>query len=190
MGGEADRIAFFVLGLISHTIEPIFPFTDSNYELISQYIPNIVSIFFNAYILALPMPIAIFCFNLVGKARNKEKYLLPNEGFISRTSALFVGYPRTTLHLLESIRTKPWHFDFLEIPDEKNNWKLDFRIQLESPEEDYNRKIQIVSHIESNPYKKFIWIQPSIPFIILIFLGYILHLLVGNFIFILFSILM
>ncbi|MHA2174399.1 MAG: A24 family peptidase C-terminal domain-containing protein [Candidatus Hodarchaeales archaeon] len=188
-GGEADRIAFFVLGLVSHNIEPILEFNNAKYELISPFIPNIISIFFNAYLLAIPVPIIIFSFNLVGKLKNKEKYTLPEEGIISRILVLFSGYPHSTTDILESIETKPWHFDFLEILDENGNWKINFKIRLDSPEEDYSRKIEIATIIKSNPDKKYVWVQPSIPFSVLIFLGFILNLLFGNLIFIIFSIL-
>jgi Flp pilus assembly protein protease CpaA len=189
LGGEADRIAFFVLGLISHNFEPIFEFNNPKYELISPFLPNIVSIFFNAYLLAIAVPIIIFSFNLMGKARSKKKYLLPDEGILSRISILFVGYPRTTSKLVETIQRNPWHFDFLEIPDENNSWKINFRVQLGSPEEDFNKKIEIATNIETNKHKKYVWVQPSIPFIVLISLGLILNLMFGNLIFIIFSML-
>ena len=189
LGGEADRVAFFVLGLITHSIEAVISFNNPTYELISPFIPNIISIFFNAYLLAIPVPFMIFSFNLVGKIRNKVRFTLPDERIISRIIILFLGYPLSTTNILEFTKKKPWHFDFLEIPDEEGNWKINFRVRLESPEEDYTRKIKIATLIDSNKQKEYVWVHPSLPFIVLIFLAFILSLIYGNLIFILSSIL-
>ena len=91
---------------------------------------------------------------------------------------LFIGYPRSTENILEELNKQPWHFDFLEeFVDEE--WKINLQFRLDTPEADLKRKINTAELLEKKE-KKFVWIQPSLPFITFIFAGFLLEILVGN----------
>jgi hypothetical protein len=186
MGGEADRIAFIAIAFITPVQQPLFLNTDPQISLILSSIPKIIGTFFNSYLLGISIPIILFCYNSIKKsASNKNSMLIINSVWM-KLSLYFVGYPRSTKNLRKELKTKPWHFDFLEEYTEDSGWKFNFRMRLDTPEVDLARKYQIVTHLETFK-KEVVWVQPSLPFIAFIFSGFILNELIGNIIFILMS---
>ena len=183
LGGEADRIAFVSISLISPVIKPLISITDPKYDIIFSITPKIVGTFFNAYLLALTIPIALFCYNLVRKTIDSELYKISNQSLLTKLVVYFIGYPRTTQNILKEIEDKPWHFDFLETYNDTSGWKFIFQFRLGTPEEDFIRKKEIARNTEIFN-KDSIWIQPSLPFIVFILLGFLLEILIGNAIFV------
>ena len=80
------------------------------------------------------------------------------------------------------MKINPWHFDFLERFQEETGWQISFRVRLDTPEKDLVRKEEIISHAKSKE-KRSIWVQPSLPFIFILMLGYIADFIVGNLLF-------
>ena len=178
LGGEADRIAFFAIVFVTPLQSPIFPITNPEYAYIFSFLPKILGVFFNAYLLAIVVPISIFFYNIAQKRRNQDKYDFKNSSGLKSIFLLFVGYPKSTSNIMKIVENKPWHFDFLEIFEE-DEWKIHFHMQLDTPEADLKRKLKIAELLE-NDEKKVVWVQPSLPFISFIFIGFILEIFVGN----------
>ena len=59
-------------------------------------------------------------------------------------------------------------------------------MQLDTPEADLERKLKIAELLEANE-KEFVLVQPSLPFMLFILLGFILEILMGNIILSIFS---
>ncbi|NHJ00536.1 MAG: hypothetical protein EAX86_00260 [Candidatus Heimdallarchaeota archaeon] len=182
LGGEADRIAFLVLAIISPINLPIFQVNNPNYSLISSVIPNILGTFFNAYFITLPVPLIIFLFNLFNQIANPKFYNFSHESKLSTFFLRFIGYPKSTVNLETLLEKNPWHFDFLEDYKEESGWFISYRIRLDTPEEDLKRKKRVLKKIQATN-KSEVWIQPTFPFILLITLGYTLNVFWGNLIF-------
>ncbi|MHA1978286.1 MAG: A24 family peptidase C-terminal domain-containing protein [Candidatus Hodarchaeales archaeon] len=184
LGGEADRIAFVAIAFISPVLQPLIVITDPKYDIIFSITPKILGTFFNAYLLALVVPVALFWYNLVRRNIDKEFYKISNQSIVTKVVLYFIGYPRSTQHILKDIQIKPWHFDFLETYNEKSGWNFVFQLRLGTPEEDLTRKKEIARYSEIHN-KDSIWIQPSLPFIVFILLGFLLEVLIGNILFVL-----
>lgn len=182
LGGEADRIAFVAIAIISPIAGPVFGYTDPRYDVLSGILPRILGTFSNSYLVAIPVPLVIFIYNLIKKRSNPHFYALPNESRRTRVIIQFIGYPRSTIGLEQDLMTKPWHYDFLEEYSEARAWYISFRFQLDTPEGDLARKQQQIDVVEATG-KQVIWVQPSLPFILFINLGFLLDLVFGNVIF-------
>ncbi len=178
LGGEADRIAFFAIVFVTPLQPAIFTIANPEYAYLFSFLPKILGTFFNAYLLAILVPISIFFYNLIQKRRKREIYNYQSSSRLIKIFLHFIGYPKTTNDIVKEIKEKPWHFDFLEdfIEDE---WKIHFQIQLDTPEADLERKLKIAELLETDE-KNVVWVQPSLPFISFIFIGYIMEILVGN----------
>lgn len=179
LGGEADRIAFVAIGIASPITLPFIIFQNQSYEILITITPKILNIFFNAYLIALPAPIVIFCFNVAYQRLHPDLYVLSNESLLTRLFIRFIGYPHETQNLEKELIEKPWHFDFLEKFSEETGWCIELRARLDTPEADITRKQEIISLIQSEK-KKSIWVQPSLPFISILMLGFVADVLVGN----------
>ncbi|MFW9903114.1 MAG: A24 family peptidase C-terminal domain-containing protein [Candidatus Thorarchaeota archaeon] len=189
LGGEADRIAYIAIGVASPISFPLFILTDQSYEILITITPKILNIFFNAYLITLPVPILLFCYNLAYQRFHPDLYILSNESIWTRLFIRFVGYPHPTQNLDKEFREKPWHFDFIEEFKEDSGWRVEFRTRLDTPEADLKRKQELISLIQSKD-KSSIWIQPSLPFISILLLGFITDTLVGNLILLFIAILL
>jgi hypothetical protein len=189
LGGEADRIAYIAIGIASPISLPLIVFHDQSYEILISITPKILNIFFNAYLITLPIPILLFCYNFVYQRFHPDFYILSNESIWTRLFIRFVGFPHQTRNLEIVLMEKPWHFDFMEKFDEEIGWRVEFRTRLDTPEADFKRKQELVSLIQSK--NKFsIWIQPSLPFILILLLGFIIDALFGNLILLFLAILL
>ena len=184
LGGEADRIAFIAISFVSPVQQPLFSITDPKYDIIFSITPKILGTFFNAYLLAMSVPIALLCYNLIRRNTIREFYTISNQSFIVKIVLFFIGYPRSTQRISEEIEKKPWHFDFLETYDDVSGWKYIFQMRLETPEADLSRKKEIAKKTQIHN-KESIWVQPSLPFIVFLLLGFLLETLLGNVIFVL-----
>ncbi len=184
LGGEADRIAFVAIAVISPVSEniPLVIFPDPRYEILISITPRILGTFFNAYLIVFPIPFLIFSYNLINQRFHPDFYTLSNESKWIRFIIRFIGYPRLVQNLHKELEQKPWHFDFLEEFNEETGWRIIFRARLDTPEADLTRKKESISQIQAKK-KKSVWVQPSLPFIFIIMVGYLIDLLVGNLIF-------
>ncbi len=178
LGGEADRIAFFAIAFVTPLQPVIFSIVNPEYAYLFSFLPKILGTFFNAYLLAIPIPIIIFFYNLVQKRRKRLNYTYQHNSRIVKMVLHFIGYPKTTTDIVKEINEKPWHFDFLEDFIE-GEWKINFHMQLDTPEADLERKLKLAELLETNE-KKVLWVQPSLPFIAFIFIGFVLEIFVGN----------
>ncbi|MFW9779992.1 MAG: A24 family peptidase C-terminal domain-containing protein [Candidatus Heimdallarchaeota archaeon] len=182
LGGEADRISFIAISTISPVTDPFFGHIDARYELLLDILPRILNTFCNSYLAAVPVPLVIFGYNLIKNRSNPRLYSLADESYKTRFIVRFIGYPRDTSGLKNDLMAKPWHYDLLEDYSETQKWHVDFRFQLDSPEGDLARKRKTIELIESTG-KQVVWIQPSLPFILFISLGFLLDLVFGNVVF-------
>jgi len=183
LGGEADRIAFVAIAFISPISKPILGYANPRYELILSIIPRIFGTFCNAYLITLPIPFLIFAYNIINKYRYPDFYDLSNESSRwTRIAIRFIGYPRSTRLLDKELKTKPWHYDFLEEFDEETGWQLAFRVRLDTPDADLVRKQDTISTINFKN-KPSIWVQPNLPFIFVLMLAYLLDIFLGNLLF-------
>ncbi|MHA2033525.1 MAG: A24 family peptidase C-terminal domain-containing protein [Candidatus Kariarchaeaceae archaeon] len=178
LGGEADRIAFFAIVFVTPLQHSIFTVVNIEYAHLFSLLPKILGIFFNAYLLAIFVPISILFYNLIQKRRKRVRYNYQRSSRWTQIFLHFIGYPKTTNDIVKEIKEKPWHFDFLEEFIE-GEWYIHFQMQLDTPEADLERKLKIAELLETDE-KNFVWVQPSLPFISFIFFGYILEFLVGN----------
>jgi len=178
LGGEADRIAFFAIAFVTPLQSPLFSIASPEYSYLFSFLPKILGTFFNAYLLAIPVPIGIFFFNFIQKRRNRANYAYQHNSRWEKIFINFIGYPKTTTDIVKEIQTNPWHFDFLENFIE-GEWKIQIQLQLDTPEADLERKLKVAELLESEK-KKVVWVQPSLPFIAFIFIGFILEIFFGN----------
>lgn len=182
--GGADAKAFICLSIISPLLV-YSPFSSNNriLELIDTLIPFSVTIFVTSYLLVIPLPLGILFFNIVRWIRNRDLYNFPEEQRKKKILACFVGYPSQLATLKEKI---PWKYDFLE-GKSPEGWKISFvtGFSLGEPEEDLERRQKLLSQAEEDN-RDSVWIQPSIPFLIPLSLGYLVSLLGGNLIFLFF----
>jgi hypothetical protein len=174
MGGEADRIAFVAIAFVTPYQEPFLSLIDPNYQFLFSLIPKVLGTFFNSYLLGIFIPIAIFCYNIFQRRTRKDYYALPPISFWKKAGLYLVGYPRLTKNIKEELKIKPWHFDFLEEYNDESGWEISYRLRLDTPEEDLARKKNTVKLIEEQE-KEVIWIQPTLPFIVFIFFGFVLN---------------
>ncbi|UCG90532.1 MAG: hypothetical protein JSU57_02025 [Candidatus Heimdallarchaeota archaeon] len=179
LGGEADRIAFIAIGFASPISPPLLIFQDPVYKILIAITPRILGAFFNAYFITLPVPFLIFCYNIMNQRFHPDLYIFSNESIWKRFFIRFIGYPRQTRNLDKELKEKPWHFDFLEEVKEEKGWKIMFRARLDSPEADLTRKRELISLIQITE-KRSIWVQPSLPFIFILMLGFFADILFGN----------
>ncbi|MFX1504569.1 MAG: A24 family peptidase C-terminal domain-containing protein [Promethearchaeota archaeon] len=179
LGGEADRIAYIAIGIASPISLPIILFHEQSYEILITITPKIFNVFFNAYLIVFPVPILLFCYNFAYQRLHPDLYILSNESRWTRLFIRFIGFPHQTRNLEKELMEKPWHFDFMERFNEDIGWRVEFRTRLDTPEADFNRKQELISLIQSKD-KSFIWIQPSLPFILILLLGFIIDALFGN----------
>ena len=142
LGGEADRIAFFAIAFVTPLQSPIFSIANPEYAYVFSLLPKILGTFFNAYLLSIPVPISIFLYNIAKKRRKREDYCYPPNSRWKKVFLYFIGYPKTTTDIVNEIKAKPWHFEFLEdfIDGE---WKIHFQVQLDTPEADLEKKLKI-----------------------------------------------
>ncbi len=178
LGGEADRIAFFAIAFVTPLQSPIFSIANPEYAYVFSLLPKILGTFFNAYLLSIPVPISIFLYNLAKKRRKRGDYAYQPNSRWKRIFLYFIGYPKTTTNIVKEIKAKPWHFDFLEDFIE-GEWRIHFQLQLDTPEADLERKLKLAELLENNG-KKVVWVQPSLPFIAFIFIGFVTEIFLGN----------
>ena len=178
LGGEADRIAFFAIAFVTPQQSAIFPIANADYVYLFSFLPKIIGTFFNAYLLAILVPIGIFLYNLIQKRRKGLKYIYPQTSTLAKLFLHFIGYPKATNAISKEINENPWHFDFLE-DFVDGEWKIKFQMQLDTPEADLEKKLKLAELLEANE-KDFVWVQPSLPFIFFILIGFILEILMGN----------
>lgn len=179
LGGEADRIAFIAIGVASPISLPLIIFQDQSYEILLSITPKILNTFFNAYLIAFPVPLLMFCYNLAYQRLHPDLYVLSTESMWAKLFIRLIGYPHRTQYLEKELIEKPWHFDFLEKFNEETGWCVEFRTRLDTPEADFARKQETLSLIQSEN-KPSIWVQPSLPFILILMLGFFTDVLVGN----------
>ncbi len=186
LGGEADRIAFIAIAFISPVQLPLFSLLDPKYDALISIIPRIFNVFCNTYILSISVPLLLFFYNLVRRNTGNQTIYALNKPILTKIGLYFIGYPRYTKGILEEIKKKPWHFDFLELYDEIYGWIFDFRIGLGTPEEDFSRLVEIAKKTQTHN-KESIWVQPSFPLMVFFLLGFLTEILVGNLMLILLS---
>lgn len=182
--GEADAIALVAIAVVTPIIQPFITIADPQYEIVAKMLPRILGTFFNAHLFAISAPLLIFFYNLFNQRMNPELYSLPNESLWVRLLIRFIGYPHLTQNLSEEIENRPWHYDFLEDFSNDSEWKIAFRILLDTPEADLQRKKDLISLVKEEK-KKSIWIQPTSPGIFYLMLGYLADLIFGNIIIVL-----
>ncbi len=182
--GEADGIALVAIAVITPIIQPFITIADPRYEIVAKMLPRILGTFFNAHLFAISAPLLIFLYNLINQRMNPELYSLPNESLLVRFILRFIGYPHLTQNLSDEIDNRPWHYDFLEDFSDDSEWKIAFRLFLDTPEADLQRKKDLISLVKQEK-KRFIWIQPTSPGIFYLMLGYLADLIFGNIIIIL-----
>jgi hypothetical protein len=124
---------------------------------------------------------------MIRREQDRALYTFNEISIWTKIFLLFIGYPRSTNNLKTDIDIKPWHFDFLETYEASSGWKFDFHIRLDSPEADLARKRETTDQL-INDQKSKVWVQPTIPFIVLISVGFILEILIGNVVLVLMSI--
>jgi len=181
--GGADMFALIAIAVCSPMTAPVFILGDNRVEILREIFPPSFSLLSNAILLTIPVPLILFFYNCFHLIIHSDKYKFHHESLKSRIAVLFIGYPRNTLEISTEIETKPWHFDFLEEYDQEIGWRLKFRLGLDNPENDLKRKLIIVDLIK-NTNKQTIWVQPSYPFILILTLGFITEILLGNILFI------
>ncbi len=182
--GEADGIALIAIAVITPIIQPFITIADPRYEIVAKMLPRILGTFFNAHLFAISAPLLILLYNLINQRIHPYLYSLPNESLFVRFLLRFIGYPHLTQNLSEEIETKPWHYDFLEDFSDDSGWKIAFRVLLDTPEADLQRKKDLISLVKQEK-KSSIWIQPTSPGIFYLMLGYLADLIFGNIIIIL-----
>ncbi len=180
--GEADLLAFNAIAIVTPVSNPIF-YSNPVYNRILTIIPRFFGIFCNTYLISILVPLLIFCYNFINQRINPDYYNFLNESWWKKFILRFIGFPRSTQNLDEDLKTKTWHFDFLEEFEEKKGWRISIRVGLDSPEADLERKQNLLSSIRKKG-KRFIWIQPSLPFIFILMLGYFTEIFLGNLLFI------
>ena len=178
LGGEADRIAFFAVAFVIPIQQPIFSMANPEFTYLLSFLPKILGIFFNAYLVAAAVPIFIFFYNFFQKRRKRENFDYMGSSKLGSIFLHFIGYPKSTMDIVKVVKDKPWHFDFLEVY-KNDEWKINFNLQLDTPEADFERKLKLAERLE-NDKKEVVWVQPSLPFISFISIGYVLEILVGN----------
>jgi hypothetical protein len=180
LGGEADRIAFIAIAVITPISRPILVFSNPMYELLLSFVPRIFGVFCNAYLITLPIPFLLFLYNILNQFRYPDFYDFSYESSIwRRLSIRFIGYPYSTQFLANDFEKKPWHYDFLEEFDEETGWRMVFRARLDTPEADLARKQKAISTINLKK-KDSIWVQPNLPFIFILMFAYLLEIIWGN----------
>jgi hypothetical protein len=184
LGGEADRIAFVAIAAISPVSLPFLIIPEPILTFLFTYIPRIFGVFCNSYLIAIPIPFLIFGFNLINQYINPNYYVFSDESTLMKIFVRFVGYPRSTDSVTKEFDEKIWHYDFLEDLNEENAWKIVFKFRLGSPEADLARKKELVSKIHSE-LKPSIWVQPTLPFIAFLMIGFFIEICFGNLILIL-----
>jgi preflagellin peptidase FlaK len=168
--GGADAKALFCTSLIC----PL-PLTLSD-NLPDKLIPFSVTLFMNSLLLLVPFPFVIFLYNLI----HSEKPSSSTTGsWGSHFLARFFGYPAA----LETIKKKhPWHYDFIEHRIDEG-WRFNFRVTLGEPEEDLLRRKKTLKVAEKDG-RSFLWIQPSIPFLVPFLVAFFISFFLGNLYFI------
>ncbi len=164
--GGADAKALFCTILAS----PL-PFSISQTPY-NEIIPFSMTLFMNSLLLLVPFPFFLFLYNVFYyREMNHEVNGSPWNFFIVR----FLGYQS----MIEKIkRSHPWHYDFLEeyVDD---NWIFKFRITLGDPVNDLKRREDTLEKAERTD-RTYLWVQPSIPFIIPLLIAFYFSFFFGN----------
>lgn len=107
-----------------------------------------------------------------------EKYPVPFVRLASEPLLRWQQYRRTSYSLLQPniFLQQKRELTKLQNPSIKREWSFDFSIGLKSEEEDLYRQRMLIGHAvtEQNLRKNYLWVQYSIPFLIPMFVGYIL----------------
>ncbi|MFX1511928.1 MAG: prepilin peptidase [Promethearchaeota archaeon] len=167
--GGADGKAFICISLISPL--PIV----SELSLFEKIIPLSLTFFMNAYLLLIPLPLLIFFFNVFRFKSKSSLYRESSSSVFRKFFTLFIGWPES----LSSIKKRHhWHYDFLEKKVDLQ-WKISFGMKLGDPEEDLQRRKDIIIQLDESG-RTAAWIQPSLPFLLPMTIGYYGALLAEN----------
>lgn len=168
--GGADAKALFCISVVC----PLS--INSSASALEELIPLSITLFMNSILIMVPFPLVILAYNLVHPRNFNPPPIGP---WWSHLLARFFGYPAD----LEVIKKKhPWHYDFIE-QREDNVWEFIFRITLGDPENDLNRRKRTLAAAEMDG-RTFLWIQPSLPFLVPMLVAFVISFLWGNLYFI------
>ncbi|MHA1972250.1 MAG: prepilin peptidase [Candidatus Hodarchaeales archaeon] len=184
--GGADLLALISISICLPASSPMIIVESQRIKLLLNIFPQSLTVLMNAIILTMPVPLIIFLYNLINRQKHPEKYKLDSEPLKNILLAYFIGYPCYLSQIEKNFEKKIWHYDFLENYTPESQWKLCFQLGLDTPENDYARKKDIFDLAKSQD-KSTIWIQPSYPFILILLIGYVVSIFVGNLLFLLFD---
>ncbi|HKZ40712.1 MAG TPA: A24 family peptidase [Candidatus Hodarchaeales archaeon] len=110
--GGADVLAMIAISLALPWPVTSLPIQSQGASTFLSFFPLAVTVFFNAAILQIPIPLLIFMRNVKKFLQSPNSFLEPrNASPLKKTFASFLGSPKTAP---EIIKMPPWFYSFME----------------------------------------------------------------------------
>ncbi len=178
MGG-ADAKALMALSINSS----VYPFLIGATQIeIYNYLPSIFNSFFNwllAMVIIYPLPLLFY--NIYLKAKGTKLFDDTNANFASKFLMMISGYLIPTEKAVN--RTDIVYSETFEEEEEK--WEIKHFMQVQEIEEEEEFKKEIEQKIKETGRKR-IWVKVLPPGIVFLLIGYIVNLVAGNMLFLIY----
>jgi len=154
--GGADAKAYICLSILEIPLVAV---------TVDKLIPGI-SIFMNSVILSVFAMLIIVINNIILLLKT-ELYFPPNIGILKKI-ILFLS---ATIVDLNKVKDQPYKYFILS--------SLQNTVEIKISIQNMDNYMDIIESLEKKGIKK-VWVSPTLPFILFIFIGYLLYLILGN----------
>jgi hypothetical protein len=178
MGG-ADAKALMALSINSS----VYPFLIGVTQLeIYNFMPSIFNTFFNWLLtMVIIYPLPLLFYNIYLKSKGTKLFENTNANFASKFLMMISGYLIPTENAVN--RTDIVYSEIYEEEEEK--WEIKHFMQVQEIEEEEEFKKEIEEKIKETDRKK-IWVKVLPPGIVFLLIGYIINLVAGNILFLIY----
>ena len=178
MGG-ADAKALMALSINSS----VYPFLIGVTQLeIYRYLPSVFNTFFNWLLtMVIIYPLPLLFYNIYLKAKGTKLFDYTNANFASKFLMMISGYLIPTEKAVN--RTDIVYSETFD--DEEEKWEIKHFMQVQEIEEEEEFKKEIEQKIKETGRKK-IWVKVLPPGIVFLLIGYIINLVAGNILFLIY----
>jgi hypothetical protein len=178
MGG-ADAKALMALSINSS----VYPFLIGVTQLeIYRFMPSTFNTFFNWLLtMVIIYPLPLLFYNIYLKSKGTKLFENTNANFASKFLMMISGYLIATEKAVN--RTDIVYSEIYEEEDEK--WEIKHFMQVQEIEEEEEFKKEIEEKIKETDRKK-IWVKVLPPGIVFLLIGYIINLVAGNILFLIY----
>ncbi|MCG3219884.1 MAG: prepilin peptidase [Candidatus Heimdallarchaeota archaeon] len=178
MGG-ADAKALMALSINTS----VYPFLIAVTQLdVYRFMPSVFNIFFNWLLtMVIIYPLPLLFYNIYLKAKGAKLFEGTTANFASKILMMISGYLIPTAKALN--RTDIVYSETFDEEEEK--WEIKHFMQVQEIEEEEEFKKEVEEKIKETGRKK-IWVKVLPPGIVFLLIGYIINIVAGNILFLIY----